>query len=71
MPIYEYRCGKCGHCFEQILAVSAKEPEIVCPRCGDSKTEKVMSTFSCGGGSRGIDSGLAPGGCGPGGGRFT
>jgi hypothetical protein len=30
-----------------------------------------MSTFSCGGGSRGSESGLASGGCGPGGGRFT
>ena len=23
MPIYEYQCGKCGHCFEQIQTVGA------------------------------------------------
>ena len=40
MPIYEYRCGKCGHCFEQIQGVSEKDPKIVCPRCGDPQTEK-------------------------------
>lgn len=71
MPIYEYRCEKCGHCFEQIQAVGAKEGKIVCPRCGDPKTERVMSTFSCGGGSKGIESGMPSGGCGSGGGRFT
>jgi putative FmdB family regulatory protein len=71
MPIYEYQCGKCGHCFEQIHGVSDKGPKAVCPRCGHPKTERVMSTFSCGGGSKGIESGASAGGCGSGGGRFT
>ncbi|MCX5910519.1 MAG: zinc ribbon domain-containing protein [Deltaproteobacteria bacterium] len=70
MPIYEYRCGKCGHCFEQIHGVSGKDPKIVCPRCGDPQTERVMSTFSCGG-NKGIESGAPSGGCGSGGGRFS
>lgn len=70
MPIYEYQCGKCGHCFEQIQGVSEKEPETLCPKCGSTKTEKVLSTFSCGG-SREIDVKAPSGGCAPGGGRFT
>jgi len=70
MPIYEYQCGKCGHCFEQIHGVSKKDPEILCPKCGSAKTEKVLSTFSCGG-SKGIESQTPAGGCASGGGRFT
>jgi len=71
MPIYEYQCGKCGHCFEQIQTVGGKESKIVCPRCGGSKTERVLSTFSCGGGGKGIESGSSSSGCGSGGGGFS
>jgi putative FmdB family regulatory protein len=71
MPIYEYRCGECGHCFERIQGVADQDPEIVCPRCGKAKAERMMSTFSCGGGEKGIETGGSSGGCGPGGGRFT
>jgi len=70
MPIYEYRCGKCGHCFEQIHGIAEIDPKIICPKCGDAKTERVLSTFSCGGG-KGIESAGPSGGCGSGGGRFS
>ena len=33
MPLYAYRCTKCGHRFEKIQNFSA-EPETVCPKCG-------------------------------------
>ena len=33
MPLYPYRCTKCGHKFEKIQSFSA-EPEKVCPKCG-------------------------------------
>ncbi len=33
MPLYAYRCTKCGHRFEKIQNFSA-EPESVCPQCG-------------------------------------
>lgn len=32
MPLYEYRCTKCGHRFEKIQPFSA-EPETECPKC--------------------------------------
>ncbi len=71
MPIYEYRCGKCGHCFERIQGSGEAEKKIVCPECGAAKAERIMSSFSCGGG-KGIEAGGAPaGGCGSGGGRFS
>lgn len=33
MPLYAYRCTKCGYEFEKIQSFSAK-PEAVCPQCG-------------------------------------
>ena len=32
MPLYAYRCTKCGHRFEKIQNFSA-DPEIECPVC--------------------------------------
>ena len=32
MPLYEYRCTKCGHRFEKIQSFNA-QPETECPRC--------------------------------------
>jgi putative FmdB family regulatory protein len=43
MPIYEYKCEKCAHEFEQLI-FSGETPE--CPTCGDSKVCRLMS--SCG-----------------------
>lgn len=33
MPLYPYRCTKCGHRFEKIQSFSS-EPETKCPECG-------------------------------------
>ncbi len=33
MPLYPYRCTKCGHRFEKIQKFGAKQ-EKVCPKCG-------------------------------------
>jgi putative FmdB family regulatory protein len=32
LPLYAYRCTRCGHLFEKIQNFSA-EPELVCPVC--------------------------------------
>ena len=42
MPIYEYRCGKCGNEFE-LIVFRDDTPE--CPACGDKSPAKKMSTF--------------------------
>jgi putative FmdB family regulatory protein len=33
LPLYEYRCDRCGHRFEKIQKFDA-EPETACPKCG-------------------------------------
>lgn len=70
MPIYEYKCGSCGHGFEQYSAGFAKpEDRGKCPECGRVTVEKVFSTFASTGCGSGVSSGA--GGCGGGSGQFS
>ncbi len=63
MPIYEYRCRKCGEVFEKIMKVNEKGDSLKCPRCGEKKPEKILSSFSSKGSSE-----VASSSCGPTGG---
>lgn len=42
MPLYEYRCGKCGKLTEVIQSFSEK-PLRICPHCGERALKKLMS----------------------------
>lgn len=42
MPIYEYRCGACGHEME-LLQKIADEPLLKCPSCGEEGLRKLIS----------------------------
>lgn len=42
MPLYEYRCGKCGKKMEVIQNLSEK-PLKICPHCGERALRKLMS----------------------------
>jgi putative FmdB family regulatory protein len=42
MPIYEYRCAKCGFQDEYLQKVS-EPPLKICPSCGKAKFEKLLS----------------------------
>lgn len=52
MPIFEYRCLKCGHCFEQLTFANDKPSDLACPSCGDAKVEKLMSCANALGGAK-------------------
>lgn len=41
MPLYEYKCAKCGHRFEKIESVGAPETK-KCPKCG-GKAERLLA----------------------------
>jgi len=54
MPIYEFRCLKCGKVFE--LLKLKKEDEGVtmkCPKCSSPDVERVLSTINIGASVRG------------------
>lgn len=50
MPVYEYKCPKCEHKFEELVKHDAPPP--ACPECGNESTEKQVSisTFKLKGG---------------------
>lgn len=63
MPIYEYRCRKCGNVFEEWVK-TFDSPELEpCPKCGGD-AERIMSNTSFklegGGGSRPATAGKRP-----------
>ncbi|PKN08998.1 MAG: FmdB family transcriptional regulator [Deltaproteobacteria bacterium HGW-Deltaproteobacteria-8] len=41
MPIFEYVCQRCKNQFEEL--VFGQDEEAVCPSCGSTKTQKLMS----------------------------
>ncbi len=45
MPIYEFKCEKCGNVFEH-LYFKSDDNYAPCPSCGGNKTEKLLSTFA-------------------------
>jgi putative FmdB family regulatory protein len=42
MPIYEYRCGACGHHLEALQKM-ADAPLRKCPECGKSQLKRLVS----------------------------
>lgn len=42
MPLYEYKCVRCGHRFEKIESYSASEIK-KCPKCG-SRAERQLAS---------------------------
>ncbi|UCG39187.1 MAG: zinc ribbon domain-containing protein [bacterium] len=63
MPIFEFRCKKCGHQFETITSRSEDGSGLSCPECGAGKPEKLISLFSASGTESKASSG-GGGGCG-------
>lgn len=45
MPIYEYRCPKCGIDFELMRRFSEMNEPALCPQCG-TEAERLVSVFA-------------------------
>ena len=45
MPIYEFKCSKCGHLFETLVRTFNGRPD-ACPKCGAKDLDKQFSSFS-------------------------
>lgn len=43
MPIYEYRCRACSHCFEALVRMGATP---ACPSCTAGDLERLVSLFA-------------------------
>jgi putative FmdB family regulatory protein len=53
LPLYEYRCRGCGERFEVLQRLGASGDDVLCPRCGEERPERVLSTFAAGGAREG------------------
>lgn len=49
MPLYEYRCLKCGKQFELLRRMQDADRDLVCPECQAEEVERLLSTFAAGG----------------------
>ena len=43
MPIYAYRCKKCGEKFESFRGINDIDSEVACPKCGEKKPQRTLS----------------------------
>jgi putative FmdB family regulatory protein len=47
MPIFEYKCAKCGHVME-VLQKGREAGTLTCARCGGTDLKKLLSGFAVG-----------------------
>jgi putative FmdB family regulatory protein len=47
VPLYEYRCNKCGSCFEVDCAPEDREREARCANCGAKDVKEMTDVFLC------------------------
>jgi putative FmdB family regulatory protein len=60
MPVYEYKCPRCGVKFEILRGISSAYEDVKCPKCGAEKPERLLSAVcgsTCSGTSQGANKG--------------
>jgi putative FmdB family regulatory protein len=67
MPIFEFRCLKCGAIFEKLFTRSKEEVSVACPECHSDSFERVVSrtNYAMGVGPGGKSPKMTTKSCGP------
>ena len=63
MPIFEYKCDKCGHEFEALIMTTRDKPK-TCPKCNHTKVSKLISRTGAVSRGRGASGCASPSGSG-------
>ncbi len=46
MPVYDYKCEKCGNAFSLVMSISEKgAKKVKCPKCKSTRIKQVYSGF--------------------------
>ena len=45
MPVYEYKCTKCGKKFELFRNMADRDKETRCPECRSNAVKRIFSLF--------------------------
>ena len=66
MPMYDYRCKNCDEIYEELVFSSdTPNKEIKCPKCGETKSERLLSAPTISTGSASMSNGTSTNrGCG-------
>ena len=51
MPLYEYKCLKCGEKFELLRRINDDDSTVKCPKCGSNEVKREVTGFASIGGS--------------------
>ena len=46
MPVFEFRCSRCGKKFSKLIGMTADSTAPACPTCGTTEVKKLISRFS-------------------------
>ncbi len=46
MPLYDYKCRKCGEKFETYKTFLVSDKTIKCPKCGTEDPERQLGSFT-------------------------
>lgn len=46
MPIYEFKCPKCGQKIEQLCKMGETGKDLTCPACQNSGLQRLVSGFA-------------------------
>ncbi len=59
MPVYDYKCRKCGKVFEKFLRSVSAAATVKCEKCGSSQVVKLVTCCAVSSGGKGEGSGSA------------
>jgi len=57
MPVYDYKCQKCGKVFEKFLRTLSAADSVTCEKCGSARVKKLVSCCAISSGAKGESSG--------------
>lgn len=63
MPLYEYKCQKCGHRFEVLQRLGEGASGQTCPDCDHDEVSRLFSTFAATTANDGSSASMPMGGC--------